>query len=104
MDTGTLKQILLEEMQLYATQGLNAYSILTINEAEQVYAVIDFATVRGEYLVAAVLVARLVDNIVHIDLDLNNKLLVDALHARGVPESQIVLTYRQEPKPLPQHS
>jgi len=29
MDTGTLKQILLEEMQKYAGEGLNAYSYLT---------------------------------------------------------------------------
>lgn len=34
MDTPTLKQILLEEMQGYAGEGLNTYSYLIENEVE----------------------------------------------------------------------
>lgn len=96
MDTPTLKQILLEEMRDYAGEGINAFSFLTISEDEQVYAIIDFADVLGKRLVGAVLVARLLDDRIYIDLDYNNKMLVDALRARGVPENQIVLMYRQD--------
>ena len=97
MHTATIKQILLEEMALYAGEGLNAVSYLTINEESQIYTVIDFANIQGKRLVWMPLVARLVDAIIYIDVDNNNKLLVDALKARGVPENQIILAYRQEP-------
>ena len=94
MDAGTLKQILVEEMQKYAGEGLNAYSYLTENEAENLYTVVDIASVRGKRIVGTVLVARLQDDRIIIELDHNNKPLVDALIARGVSESQIVLAYR----------
>lgn len=93
MDTTTLKTILLEEMQDYAGESLNAHSVLTQNEAEETYTVIDFATVRGKKIVATVLVARIVDNQIMIDVDKNSKLLVDALKARGVSDNQIILAY-----------
>ena len=93
MDTGTLKQILIEEMQKYAGEGLNAYSYLTENEIENLYTVIDIATVRGKRIVGTVLVARLHENNIIIELDHNSKLLADALTARGVPEDQLVLAY-----------
>jgi hypothetical protein len=96
MDTTTLKDILRYEMSLYAKEGLNAISFLTISEDEQVYAVIDFAKFLGKRLVGAVLVARLVDDMIYIDLDHNSKMLVDALRARGVPENQMVLMYQQD--------
>lgn len=94
MDTGTLKQTLIEEMQKYAGEGLNASSYLTENEVEQLYTVVDIANVRGKRIIATVLVARLQDNKIIIELDHNNKLLGDALLARGVPEEQLVLAYR----------
>jgi hypothetical protein len=99
MDTAALKQILLEEMQAYAGEGLNAYSYLTENEAEQIYTVVDMATVRGRRLVSTVLIARLSGNQIVIELDQNNKELVDALEARGVPAEQIILAYRGHPVP-----
>jgi hypothetical protein len=43
-----------------------------------------------------VLIARLVDNMIIIDLDHNDKMLVDALLARGVPHDQIILAYQQD--------
>jgi len=96
MDTATLKEILKHEMSLYAKEGLNAISYMTVSEDEQVYAVIDFANIRGKRIVGAVLIARLVDDIIYVDLDYNNKMLVDALRARGVPENQMVLMYQQD--------
>ena len=99
MDTGTLKQILIEEMQKYAGEGLNAYSYFTENEIENLYTVVDIATVRGKRIVGTVLVARLHDNNIIIELDHNNKLLADALTERGVPEDQLVLAYLDKTMP-----
>jgi hypothetical protein len=94
MDSGTLKTILIEEMQKYAGEGLNASSYLTQNEAEEIYTVVDIANVRGNRIIGTVLVAHLHDAKIIIELDQNNKPLVDALTARGVPTEQLVLTYR----------
>ncbi len=94
MDTSTLKQILLEELDGYTGEGLNDYAYLTTNEAEQIYTIIDIATVRDKRLVGTVLVARLRNEQIVIELDRHDKMLVDALKARGVPESQILLAYR----------
>lgn len=99
MDTTTLKQILVEEMQGYTGEGLNAYSYLTENDAEQIYTVVDIATIRGKRLVSTVLIARLLDDQIVIELDHNNKELGDALKARGVPQDQIILAYRGDPVP-----
>lgn len=93
MDTPTLKQILLEELDGYTGEGLNDYAYLTTNEVEQIYTIVDIATVRGKRLIGTVLVARLVNDQIVIELDQHDKMLVDALKARGVPESQIVLAY-----------
>jgi XisI protein len=94
MDTGTLKQILVEEMQKYAGEGLNATSYLTENETENLYTIVDIANVRGKRIIGTVLVARLYNEKIIIELDHNNKQLVDALIARGVPQEQLVLAYR----------
>ncbi|MEQ8674937.1 MAG: element excision factor XisI family protein [Aggregatilineales bacterium] len=93
MDTGTLKHVLIEEMGKYAGEGLNAYSYLTENEAESLYTVVDIANVRGKRIIGTVLVARVQDDKIIIELDHNNKLLVDALKGRGIPEEQVVLAY-----------
>ena len=99
MDTATLEQILSEELEGYTGKGLNDFAYLTTNEAEQIYTIVDIATVRGKRLVGTVLVARLANDQVVIELDRHDKLLVDALQARGVPESQIVLAYRGDAIP-----
>jgi hypothetical protein len=96
MDTATLKQNLLEEMKLYSGEGMNGISYLTINEDAQVYAVIDYSVVKKKRIVWAALIARLVDDKIYIDVDNNYPTLFESLKARGVPENQIVLAYRQE--------
>ena len=99
MDTATLKHILLEELEGYTGKGLNDFAYLTANEVEEIYTIVDIATVRDKRLIGTVLVARLVNDQVIIELDRHDKLLVDALTARGVPESQIVLAYRGDAIP-----
>ena len=96
MDTATLKHILLEELEGYTGEDLNDYAYLTTNETEQIYTILDIAKVRDKSLVGTVLVARLTDDRVVIELDRHDKLLVEALKARGVPETQIVLAYRED--------
>lgn len=93
MDTNTLAQILLDELNGYTGRGLNDYAYLTTNEAEGIYTIVDNATIRDKRIVATVLIARLVNHQVIIELDHHDKTLANALIARGVPESQIVLAY-----------
>ena len=93
MDTPTLKQIFLELMHFFAGEGFNAYSKLTVNEEEQLYAVIDFSTIKGRLVVSAPLISRLVDDKIYIDRDQNYPSLDERLRRKDVPENQIVLTY-----------
>ena len=67
---------------------------------KQIFSIIDIAMVRGKRLVGTVLVARLVGQQIVIEVDRHDKLLVDALIARGVPESQIILAYQGEALPV----
>lgn len=97
MDTATLKQILLDELEGYTGQGLNDYAYLTTNESEGIYTIVDIATIHDKRIVGTVLIVRLVNNQVIIELDHHDKTLADALQAKGVPESQIALAYRGEP-------
>ena len=99
MDTATLKHILLEELEGYTGKGLNDFAYLTANESEQMYTIVDIARVRDKRLVGTVLVARLANDQIVIELDRHDKLLVDALKARDVPEAQIVLAYRGDAIP-----
>lgn len=99
MDSRTLKQILVEEMNEYAGEGLNAFSYLTESETENLYTVVDIANVRGQRIIGTVLVARLQEDKIIIELDHNNKPLADALIARQVPEEQLVLAYRDTTMP-----
>ena len=48
MDTATLKEILLEELQGYTCEGLNDFAYLTTNEAQQIYTILDIAQVRDK--------------------------------------------------------
>lgn len=96
MDTTNLRNILLEEMAKYAGEGLNAESYLMENRAESIYTIIDIAQVRGRRIIGTVLVARIEDNKVVIELDNNNKLLSDALIARGISETQIIRAYETQ--------
>jgi translation initiation factor IF-2 len=84
MDTQTLKQILLEEMEKYTGEGLNSISYLAVSEENSLYTVIDYAIIKGKQYVDAVLVARLMDDVIHIDLDQNTPPLFEALVARGI--------------------
>jgi hypothetical protein len=99
MDTGAMKQILLEEMQKYTGKGLNDYAYLTSNESDRIYTVVDIATIRDKRIVSTVLVVRIVGQQIVIEVDHHDKQLVDALLVRDVPEEQIILAYRGDAVP-----
>lgn len=86
-------------MEKYSGKGLNDYACLTSNESDQIYTVIDIATIRDNRIVSTVLVARIVGPQVVIEVDHHDKQLVDALLARDVPEGQIILAYRGDAVP-----
>lgn len=100
MDTATPKEVLVEELEGYTGEGLNDLAYLTVNDSEQIHTIVDIAKVRDKRLVGTALVARLTGDRVVIALDRHDKLLVDALLARGVPEAQIVLAYRGDAIPV----
>ena len=84
MDTATLRHILLEELEGYTGEALNEFAYLTTNGTEQIYTIVDIATVRDKRLVGTVLVARLANDQVVIELDRCDNFLADALKARGI--------------------
>ncbi|NJL56030.1 XisI protein [bacterium] len=99
MDPSTLKQIMLEELAKYTGEGLNDDAYLTSNEVENIYTIVDIATIRDRRIISTVLVTRIVNQSIIIEVDRHDKPLVEALTARGVPENQIVLAYRGEALP-----
>ena len=62
-------------------KGLNDYAYLTSNESDQIYTVVDIATIRDKRIVSTVLVARIVGQQIVIEVDHHDKQLVDALLA-----------------------
>lgn len=95
----TLQHTLKAVMSGYTGPGLNDESLLTTSDDGRLLTVVSISQVRGETVVAAGLIVRLIGDIVVIDHDNNNKPLVDALVQAGVPREQIVLAYAGETIP-----
>jgi hypothetical protein len=91
-----LKEILCDTLRGYAGKALNGYSYLTVDDQEQVFAVIDFGWYKDERIADAGLIVRLEGDTIIIERDLNDKVLVDALVQAGIPRQQIVLAYAGE--------
>ncbi len=92
----TLREALGQAMVGYAGEALNGYSYLTSSVDHQVFAVVSIARLRDQRIVDASLIARIVNESIVIEQDINDKLLVDALIAAGVPRARIVLAYAGE--------
>ncbi len=92
----TLRQTLRDELLGYAGEALNGYSYLTSSADGQFFAVVSIGHVRGQRIVEADLVVRVAGDRVIVERDINDKPLVDALVAAGVPRGQIVLAYAGE--------
>lgn len=91
--------ILHEIMMGYTGEGWNAYAYLTHDPVRQMYMVITVGQQEGRREVDTDLIVRLDGNTIIIERDLNNKPLVDALVAAGIPRQQIILAYAGEPAP-----
>jgi len=96
---GSLKDVVHEAMSGYAVKGLNGYSELTMNAEQSLFTIVSTAIVKGKRTTTTSLIARVDNNQVFIDRDINNKPLIDALVQLGVPRTQIVLTNADEPVP-----
>jgi hypothetical protein len=92
----TLRDTLQRIMEGYAGRALNGYSYLLLSPDCQVFAILSVGHVRDRHIVDTGLVARLQDNRIIIERDVNDKPLLDALLQAGVPRSQIVLRYAGE--------
>lgn len=83
-------------MSGYAGEDLNGYSYLTRSADGQVFTIISIGALRERHFAATSLVARVVNDHIVIDHDVNDKPLVDALVSAGIPRQQIVLAYAGE--------
>lgn len=91
-----LKERLKHSLEAYAGEGLNSIAYLMSNEADNAFAVVAIASIRGKPEVSTGIVARIDSNVVIIERDMNDKPLVDALVQNGVPREQIILAYAGE--------
>ena len=96
----TLSETLRRALAGYAGEMLNGYSYLTTNADGTVFAIVGLGFIGDRRFVDTSLVARLEGNTIIIEHDVNNKPLVDALLADGIPHSQIILAYAGEPVAL----
>ena len=88
----TTKQVI----ATYAQDAINGYSQMTANANDTLWTVIAVGSVRGVPVVETGLVVRIVGESIIIERDINDKPLVDALQAAGVPREQIILAYAGE--------
>jgi hypothetical protein len=92
----SLTDTLVAVMAGYAGPDLNGESFLTHSEDGNMLTVISIGDMRGAHFAVTNLVARLVGSQIVIEHDINNKPLVDALVAAGVPREHILLAYAGE--------
>ena len=86
LSADVIREMLTEEMKLYAVDAVNGITLLTQSTDKSVFA-------------DASLIARIVDDCIIIEHDQNDKPLVDALVQAGIPRAQIILAYAGEPIP-----
>ncbi len=92
----TLRDILHRTMEGYAGRALNGYSYLMSSGDGTVFAIVSVGHVQDRRIVDTGLVARLMDERIIVERDVNDKTLVDALVEAGVRRGQIVLAYAGE--------
>lgn len=97
-----LREKLREVMLGYAGRGFNDVSYLTANEDQSLFAVVSIGQWDGKHVASAGLIVRLVDDWIMIDLDMNDRILLDALVQAGIPRQKIILTYAGETLPEPE--
>ena len=94
-----LSEIFRAAINGYAGNALNGYSYLTVDGTQTVPSIVSVGDYKGKRIVEMGLIARIVENTIIIEQDLNDKPLVDALVQAGISRKQIVLAYAGEPLP-----
>ena len=92
----TLGDTLTATMAGYAGCDLNGESCLTHSDDRTVMTVVSVGELGGQRFVVTSLVARILEGHIVIEHDINDKPLVDALLAAGVPRQQNILAYAGE--------
>ena len=95
----SMKEIVNQVVAGYAGRGLNGVSYLTRSDDRSVFTVTDFARVRGEHISGISLVVRIVDDLIIVERDQNDKIVKDALVQAGIPREKIILAYAGEAIP-----
>src|SRR4051794_5818136 len=95
----SLKTVVRQVVAGYAGKGLNSTSYLTQSEDNSVFTVADFARIRGKHFAEISLVVRIVNDLVIVERDQNDKIILDALLQAGIPREKIILAYAGEPVP-----
>jgi hypothetical protein len=95
----SLRQTVKQVVAGYAGKVLNGFSYLTHDDDETVFTVVVVARSNGKHVSGVSLVVRIVNNMVIVERDQNDKIVKDALVQAGVPRSQITLVYAGEPVP-----
>jgi hypothetical protein len=95
----TLRLLLVQELQLYAKDGLNSKGFLLQSSDKSFFAVLHVAHVKDESFTHTGLVTRIIEDFIVIERDVNDIPLVDALLQAGIPRRQIILAYAGEPVP-----
>jgi hypothetical protein len=91
-----VKDILIETMKGYAGQGLNGISYLTLNDAQNVFAIVSVSTWKGEHFADSSLIVRLQRDWILIERDMNSDILMEALVEAGIPRKKIICVYAGE--------
>ncbi|MDZ4766682.1 MAG: element excision factor XisI family protein [Chloroflexota bacterium] len=99
MDTQTRKETLIACMKGDARVGLNGRGFFAPTENENLFAVVYLGKSRDPRIADAGLMARIHHDKSVIELDMNDKMRVDAPLQAGVPRDQIVLAYVGESIP-----
>jgi hypothetical protein len=94
-----LEQTLEYVMSGYAKKGLNVRDYLTISPDRSIFSIVGISRQQGKRYADASLIVRLDGAQIIIELDMNDKPLVDALVQAGVPREKITLAYAGEPVP-----
>ncbi|MBX3065438.1 MAG: XisI protein [Anaerolineae bacterium] len=95
----TLKDTLAQVLKGYAGEIGNGKIYLTSTPDQSIWTTIAIARVQKKQITTVTLVVRLVDDLVIIDHDNNDKPLVDALVQAGITRDHIVLAYAGESLP-----
>ncbi|MBC7812420.1 MAG: XisI protein [Burkholderiales bacterium] len=86
----------------YAGKALNGKTYLTQSADRTVFTVVGIARVDGKRVSSVSLIARIVGDVIVVELDQNDKPLVDALVQASILREQIILAYKGEPVPEPE--